>query len=210
MEASDGSAYLYLSEGSYLVLANQGGESVCYKGVYDVEDYVAAVDTTPYDYLRERLFDRVELGQLSASVVPDRGQSHQEIARAWAEHWEGAMTQTAPGSQYACTYMRVQDVKADLPEFEDTPELTAQEALESFCAARDMPAEEFGKTWFGFSYKTVFVPVNQEMDNDPLWAGNTDYYQGNDAPDGAVTWSRVGYMRLIDGSWVCEGTGTGW
>ena len=70
-------------------------------------------------------------------------------------------------------------------------------------------AEDYGKTWFSFGYSLVFVPENGDT-NGPFWAGNTDYYQGDDAPEGALTWGRVAYMRLADGNWVCEGTGTGW
>lgn len=206
LEASDGSASLTLKEGSYLVT---DGDGHCWKGVYDVEDYVATADTTPYEYVRKHVFDPAELFYLRTTTVPDRGQSHEEIAQEWAETWEGAMTKTAPGNQCACTYVRVERIQADMPAFTAGPDFTAQEALEEFCEARDMPAEEFGKTWFGFCYDTVFVPVDSSEDG-PMWAGNTRYYEGDDAPEGALVYSHVGYLRLIDGNWVCEGVGTGW
>ena len=204
IEASDGSAYLYLSEGSYLVLANQGGESVCYKGVYSVEDYVVTPDATPFDYLRRMVFDPVELNYLRSTTVPDRGQSHEDIAQEWAENWEGAMAQTAPGSRYACTIVRIENVRVDQPEFE------SREALEEFVKDRNFAftADDFGKIWFGFSYDTVFVP--EDPDEETMWAGNTRYYEGSGAPEGALVYSHVGYIWLTDEGWTCTGVGTGW
>ena len=204
IEASDGSAYLYLSEGSYLVLANQGGESVCYKGVYSVEDYVVTPDATPFDYLRGMVFDPVELNYLRSTTVPDRGQSHEDIAQEWAENWEGAMAQTAPGSRYACTIVRIENVRVDQPEFE------SREALEEFVKDRNFAftADDFGKIWFGFSYDTIFVP--EDPDEETMWAGNTRYYEGSGAPEGALVYSHVGYIWLTDEGWTCTGVGTGW
>jgi len=72
-----------------------------------------------------------------------------------------------------------------------------------------MEYADYGKTWFTFGYELVFVPADQSEDGW-VWAGNTDYYQGDGAPEGALTWNHVGYMYLIDGNWVCENTGTGW
>ena len=204
LEASDGSASLTLKEGSYLVTDGDGN---CWKGVYDVEDYVATADTTPYEYVRKHVFDPAELFRLRTGTVPNRGQSHEEVVREWIEGWEGAMAKTAPGSQYACTYVRPGKITADAHA-----DLTAEE-LEEFVSYRSengLTAADYGKTWFTFAYSLVFVPVDPMEDNNPLWAGNTDYYQGNDAPEGALTWGRVGYMRLIDDNWVCEGVGTGW
>ena len=85
------------------------------------------------------------------------------------------------------------------------------EELEEFARynGNGLTAEDYGKTWFSFSYSLVFVPEDQSTDGY-FWAGNTWYYEGDDAPEGALTWSRVAYMRLVDGNWVCEGTGTGW
>lgn len=113
------------------------------------------------------------------------------------------MTKCAPGSRYACTYVQAENVTADAHAH-----LTAEE-LEEFAQYHGSAAEDYGKTWFSFSYSLVFVPEDQSADGY-FWAGNTWYYEGNDAPEGALTWSRVAYMRLVDGNWVCEGTGTGW
>ncbi len=159
----------------------------------------------PYQILRNYCFDEVELQQLRATTVPDRGQSHEDVVREWVEGFEGAMTKTAPGNQYACTYVRVQEVRPDAHAH-----LTAEE-MADFAQYRGngFAAEDYGKTWFTFSYSLVFVPVNGDT-NGPFWAGNTWYYEGDDAPEGALTWSRVGYMQLTDEGWFCEGCGTGW
>lgn len=201
LEASDGSASLFLSDGSYLVLDGDGN---CWKGVYGTEDYVASADTTPFDYLRRLVFDVAELDVLRSTTVPNRDQSHEDIVREWAENWEGARTKTAPGSQYACTYVRIENVNANLPEFE------SRDALEEFVRNRNLAftADDFGKIWFCFSYDTVFVPADQSEDG-PMWAGNTRYYEGDGAPEGALVYSHVGYMWLTDEGWTCTGVGTG-
>lgn len=158
----------------------------------------------PYQILRD-CFDEVELQQLRATAVPDRGQSHEDVVREWIEGYEGAMTKTAPGSRYACTFVQPDRITADAHA-----NLTAEE-MEEFALynGNGLAAEDYGRTWFSFTYSLVFVPVDQSTASY-FWAGNTWYYEGDDAPEGALTWSRVAYMRLVDGNWVCEGTGTGW
>ena len=203
VEASDGAASLFLSEGSYLVTDGDGN---CWKGVYGTESFVAAQGATPFDYLRRRVFDPAELGALRSTTVPDRGQSHEDVVREWIEGYEGAMTKTAPGSQFAFTYVRPGKVTADVHAGLTAGEL---EEFVSFRMENGLTAADYGKTWFTFGYELVFVPAGQS-DDGWAWAGNTDYYQGDGAPEGALTWSRVGYMYLIDGNWVCENTGTGW
>ncbi|MDE7002999.1 MAG: M56 family metallopeptidase [Oscillospiraceae bacterium] len=205
LEASDGSASLFLSEGSYLATDGDGN---CWKATYRSDSYLfpGGESVTPYDYLRRRVFDPAELDALRSTAVPDRGQSHEDVVREWIVGYEGAMTKTAPGSQFACTYVRPGKVTADVHAG-----LTAG-ALEEFVSSRvenGLTAADYGKTWFTFGYELVFVPAGQS-DDGWAWAGNTDYYQGDGAPEGALTWSRVGYMYLIDGNWVCENTGTGW
>ena len=158
----------------------------------------------PYQILRD-CFDEVELQRLRTTSVPDRGQSHEDVVREWIEGYEGAMTKCAPGSRYACAYVQAENVTADAHAH-----LTPEE-LEEFARynGNGLAAEDYGKTWFSFSYSLVFVPEDQSA-GGYFWAGNTWYYEGDDAPEGALTWSRVAYMRLADGNWVCEGTGTVW
>lgn len=200
----DGTTSLFLSDGSYLMLVRQDGEeATCYKGLYrywDQPDYLA------YDSLRW-WFDQVEVDKLRSTVrsVPDRGQSREEIAREWAEGYEGVYTKTAPGSRYACTSMEIIDVNTDGLSW------LSEEELESWCRSRNFvfTARDFGKTWFAFSYRTVFVPVDQSTANG-FWAGNTASYEEDGAPEGALTYSRVGVIWLTDEGWTCTGAGTGW
>ena len=135
--------------------------------------------------------------------IPDEGHSHEDIARAWAEGWEGAMTKTSPGSTFACSYVRIDNVKADCHSF------MSKEDMDEFARSRNRAGSDYGKTWFTFTYETVFVP-DSESAHKSLWAGNTGYYEGDDAPEGALIYSRVAYMDLTDEGWVCQGTGTGW
>lgn len=155
-----------------------------------------------YDYLRW-WYDEVELSALSPTTVPDRGQSHEEIAREWAENWEGALIKTAPGSAYACTYVRTENIRVDCLDDMD------EEQLDAFAQHRGLAGTDYGKTWFTFGYQVVFVPES-EYSLMQLMAGNTEEYPGDDAPEGAYIYSRCGYMRLTDEGWFCEGVGTGW
>ena len=161
---------------------------------------------SPYEYLRQ-WFDEVELSRLRTTSVPDRGQSHEDVVAEWIEGFEGAMAKCAPGSMYACTYTRAENVQADAHSF------MSKEDMDDFAQSRGYSGDEYGKTWFTFSYELVFVPENENA-REYLQAGNTadyaDYYPADGAPEGAQFFMRVAYMTLIDGNWVCEGTGTGW
>lgn len=82
-------------------------------------------------------------------------------------------------------------------------------SLETFARSHGFAAEDYGRSWFGFSYETVFVPVDQGTAG-AFWAGNTWYYEESGAPEGALTYSRVGFMTRTGAGWTCTGTGTGW
>lgn len=138
-------------------------------------------------------YDETELEALQSTdiAVPDDGRSIDEIARAWVEAYEGAYLQASPGSKERWTYMKVvraEKSEDDIPAFEDLDENTVP-----------------------IVWSTVFVP---EINNGAhFWAGNTDYYTGDDpeVPQGALQWGRVGYLhRDEDGFWRCDGGGTGW
>lgn len=43
-----------------------------------------------------------------------------------------------------------------------------------------------------------------------MMAGNTIDYEGGDAPEGAMTYSRRGFLWLTDEGWTCAQVGTGW
>ena len=159
----------------------------------------------PYDILRW-WYDEVEMDALRApaSFIPDQGQSHEEIARAWAEGYEGAMAKAAPGGSCACTYVQVRNVETGISYWPDL------EAMSRVVGPKGLLVEEYGETWFTFTYQTVFVPENGNALMQ-LMAGNTEEYTGDDAPEGACTYGRVGYMILTDQGWTCLEPGcTGW
>lgn len=198
------SAYITVYEGSQLVAVRTvGNEMKWYKArCLDSMLLDYAKDRIFYDYLRW-WYDEVELSALRPTTVPDRGQSHEEVAREWAENWEGALTKITSGNVYACTYVRVENVQADCHSYMD------EEQLDAFAKSRNLAAADYGKTWFTFAYQTVFVPMDQS-ESSVLWAGNTWYYEGGDAPEGAWIYECVGYMFLTGEGWFCEGVGTGW
>lgn len=156
----------------------------------------------PYGKLRG-WFDEVDIAALRASsaFIPDDGRSHEEIARAWAEGWEGAMTKAAPGGLYTCAYVDVRNVRVET----DWPENMRRSSAQRIGQA----VEDFGKTWFPFGYQTVFVPENSSALMQ-LMAGSTEEYAGDDAPEGACTYGCVGYMILTEQGWTCREVGTGW
>lgn len=199
ISSQDGMTALSFFRGSFLMMVEQDKEFHCYKG-----RSIYGGDITPYGRLRW-LFNELELAYQRTTSIPDRGQSHKEIAQEWAEKWEGAMTKTASGNQYACIYVDVRDVKADQLDWMSKEQLANLVRSHNF----SFTAEDFGKTWFGFSYSVVCVPENENAENN-LMAGNTEYFQGDDAPTGALIYSRVGYMQLTDEGWTCTGKGTGW
>ena len=201
--SSDLSTYVRVYEDSDLVAVHDSENGTnWYHAKYT---YDSARQFSPFEYLRRHWFDVLELNCLrsSAITVPDQGRSHEEIARLWAQGWEGVLYRAAPGSIYACTYVEITEVEADLPNWLEGDDLA------SFAEARGLPAGGFGTDWFGFSYRSVFVPVDQSTSNG-FWAGNTGEYQEDGAPEGALTYSRIGILHRTSQGWLCDGVGTGW
>ena len=152
-----------------------------------------------FDHMR-LWYDEAEITRLKrVTAVPDRGQSREEIVREWTDAYEGAMLKATPGSNYACTYVRNQDIW--FPDWLD--ELTEEE-LDSF-----YPENTKGHERFAFAYSTVFVPENDGALHY-LQAGNTGPYEGGNSPAGAQVYSHCGYMYLTEDGWRCDGPGTGW
>lgn len=152
-----------------------------------------------FNYMRS-WYDEAEIAVLRGDIaVPDRGQSQAEIAQEWADAYEGAMCKATPGSKYACTYVQIEDIS--FPDWLD--ELTEEE-LGSF-----YPEAARGHERFAFAYTTVFVPENDRALNG-IMLGDTAPYEGPDAPEGARTYGRCGYMYLTEEGWRCDGVGTGW
>ena len=103
------------------------------------------------------------------------------------------MTRLSPGGSMTCSYVKATDVEL----LENQPESW-------------FPADILDYPHFAFSYRTVFVPENEDALNT-LMAGNTGAYEGGDpgVPEGAFAYSRLGSMYLKDGYWYCAGVGTG-
>ena len=145
-------------------------------------------------------YDEAEHAGLTANIrVPDVGQSQEAVAKAWADAYEGAMTNVTPGSIFACTYVRNEEIS-----FPDWLDEFSPEELDRF-----YPENTAGHERFAFRYKTVFVPENDGAMNN-LMAGNTGGYEGEDAPEGALEYTHCGYMYQAGGYWYCDGVGTGW
>ena len=145
-------------------------------------------------------YDEAELAGLSPVIrVYDRDLSREKIVQLWAERYEKTKLEVSPGSKYACTYVQIEDVS--FPDWID--ELTEEE-LDSL-----YPDYTRGHERFAFSYTTVFVPENDRALNG-IMLGDTAPYEGPDAPEGARTYSRCGYMYLTEEGWRCDETGTGW
>lgn len=185
LESLDATASLQSWQDSELVLCTWRGESFWLLAGGSPAD--AVFDGTLFSYLR-LWYDEVELlGLRQDIIIPDAGQSRQEIAQAWVDAYEGAMLHASPGSAYACTY-----VKSTVSLSEGNPSA----ALEG--------------EQFSFQYSTVFLPEN-DYAAMRLLAGNTADYdaQGGDAPDGAMEHWRMGSMTLTADGWYCGSVGTG-
>jgi beta-lactamase regulating signal transducer with metallopeptidase domain len=187
VESPDGTASIECWQDSNLVLCTLDGESFRLStGVPDSEsDYDGAI----FAYLRF-WYDEAEISGLRGDIIiPDKGQSYGEIAQAWTDAFEGAMLRATPGSKFACIYLTA-------------TAFTDEEAMDSW-----YPESLLEKERFYFSYSTIFVPEN-ELAKSWLIAGNTIDYEGDDAPDGAMEYFRMGPMYLTEEGWRCDGTGT--
>ena len=125
-------------------------------------------------------------------VIPDRGQSRQEIAQAWADQYTQPHLDATPQGRYSYSYVRnVVEVRENAPEgwfTEETP----------------------GTEHFYFTIACIFVPDNEYSLNWGM-AGNTVEYddQYGQAPDGAYLCYRMGFMYLAEDGWHCGGVGSG-
>lgn len=179
--------------GSDLVMTKKSNqEPVWYRAETLEEPTSVFYEYAPiYNYMRQ-WFDEAELRALQQDIViPDRGQSREEIVRAWTEQHEGAHLKATRGSCGAWNYMKIEKIDQwDVP----------QGVLE----------EMAGKEAFVFSYQTVLVPEN-DLALMRAMAGNTGDYTGGDSdvPDGALEYDRIGYMYRTQEGWRCDEVGTG-
>ncbi len=182
---------------SELVLLSQGEQKTWFRAVPNEEGPYDSKGI--FDFMRYWYDEAEHAGLVRDIAIPDRGQSQKEIAQAWADAFEGAMLKATPGSKYACTFVRNENIS-----FPDWLDELSEEELENF-----YPANTAGHERFAFGYRTVFVPENRNAVNW-LMAGNTGEYEGGGAPEGALVYSRCGWMYLTEDGWRCDGTGTGW
>lgn len=188
VESPDGTAAIQCWQGSKLIFCTLDGETFWLStGVLNSD---AVFDGTIFTALRS-WYDEAEISGLRGDIViPDEGQSDQEIAQAWTEAEENVMLRATPGSKYACTYVK------------NTASIN-EDAMDSW-----YPDKALETKHFYFSYTTVFVPENDRAKNW-LMAGNTSNYEGRDAPSGALEYFHMGPMYLTEEGWRCDGAGTG-
>lgn len=187
LETKDGTASIQCWHGSNLVFCTLKGKSYWLTaGALKTDMF----DSSIFAYLRF-WYDEAEMDSLRGGIViPNKGQSYEEIAEEWSEADEGAMLRATPGSKYACTYVI-------------TTAYVVKEAMDSW-----FPPNALNSKHFYFRKSTVFVPEN-ETARGWLMAGNTIDYKGNDAPAGAFKYSHGGPMYLTEDGWRCDGVGTG-
>ena len=152
----------------------------------------AAFDGRIFSMMRQ-WFDEVEWEALVGNIViPDRGQSYQEVAQEWTDQYVQTALKVTPGSQYACSYVR------------------AAASVWDWVPEGAYPSSTDGKERFYFGYTRVFVPASDKALQYQM-AGNTVEYDASlgEAPEGAYMNSQVGPMYLSEDGWRCDGTGTG-
>ena len=192
LTAEDGSTALQCWEGSSLVRCTRGGVTQWFYAPPVTAD--AVFNGTVFAALRQS-YDDVEWFALREGIIiPDRGQSHLEIAQAWADADTQPALEVTDGSIFACTYVRT---VADVDNWADMPETS-------------YPEQSEGHERFWFSYTRIFVPENEAARSWQM-AGNTVEYDGRygEAPEGAYENFQVGVLYLTDEGWRCDGTGTG-
>ena len=192
LTAEDGSTALQCWEGSSLVRCTRSGVTQWFYAPPVTAD--AVFNGTVFAALRQS-YDDVEWFALREGIIiPDRGQSHLEIAQAWADADTQPALEVTDGSIFACTYVRT---VADVDSWADMPETSYPEQ-----------SERHARFWF--SYTRIFVPENEAARSWQM-AGNTVEYDGRygEAPEGAYENFQVGVLYLTDEGWRCDGTGTG-
>lgn len=189
--SQDGETRFLFWPDSDMVRLYQGGEELWFQAVNHSGD--ATVETV-FDFMRY-WYDEAEWEGLTGDIViPDQGQSRREIAEEWVETYTRPSLQVTPGSKYQYSYDRA--VVRVSPEGE-IPEAAFPEWTE-------------GRERFHFSYEEIFVLGNDRPATLSWnWAGNTGEYEGNDAPEGALSRYFTGFMYRAEDGWRCDAVGTG-
>ena len=179
-----------------ILIFTEGSDIVCSIGRDESATYYRAEPAHPEDPFSQDIFsfvrawyDEVEIACTRGEfdLIPDEGQSLQEIAEAGAEAYGQVKLHVTPGSKYACTYAKAVDVEV-LP---DMPESWFPEGIAQY-------------PHFAFSFSFICLPEN-EVAARWFQADNATPYEGSDPdmPDGALQTRYQGAMVLIDGHWFC-------
>ena len=189
VDSPDGSFSLKFFSGSELVWCREGDSVQWYRAETMCDPADAFYDRSDiFSYMR-LLFDEAECSALAArAVIPDDGRSHEEIAQAWAEAYEGSALELMETNRYHCTYVDVRDVEIDT----EYP----REYYPAFIGDREA---------FLIWYSVVFVPDDWRCH----MAGNTAEYEGSDAPEGAYQYGRCAYLYRTEDGWRSDGAATG-
>ena len=159
--------------------------------------YYRAESAHPEDEFSQDIFsfmrawyDEIEASFLRGkyTLVPNEGQSYQEIAEAITDAEGQVNLHATPGSMYTYTYVKAVDAKALENVSEDWfPE---DIALFSDC--------------FAFSYTSIFVPENPASLRRALMSGAAAYDGDDpDVPEGALQIRYRGTMVLTEEGWCC-------
>lgn len=189
VESGDGTRAIQVWSGSDLVRCTRENETFWLKAQstgYDI--FVPSI----FQFLRF-WYDTVEFQALEQDIViPDQGQSRQEIAQAWADQYTQPHLDATPQGRYSYSYVRnVVEVRENAPEGWFTEEMLKTEH-------------------FYFTIACIFVPDNEYALNWGM-AGNTTEYddQYGQAPEGSCLCYFMGAMYLLEDGWHCNGVGTG-
>jgi hypothetical protein len=150
----------------------------------------AAFDGRLFTRIRQWFGEAEYQSLVSGITIPDRGQTHAEVAREWAEQYAAIATRVHHLSQYACSHSEATSV-----------------SLQDWVPESAYPEHTQNKERFCFGFGCVFVP-RTETSLHYLMAGNTEKYDGT--PAGSYIYYRVGFMHLEENGWRCDGgVGTG-
>lgn len=125
--------------------------------------------------------------------VPDNGQDYLAAALEGCEILEGYHLQVSSGSMFRYTYVSCR--------VEDDPYITELYQGQG----------TFDENTYAFVLYVTFVPENDGAYAYSM-AGNTWEYDGADPeiPEGALVYSRCGYVQRTEDGWLVEIVGTGW
>ncbi len=190
-EASDWQLTFY--EGSHdLLLSFGGGTPQCFRCTYGEESGQCVGDIVRMWFNEAQYRDMGGFYEdQDQIVIPDEGQDYLAAAQAFCDAFEGKHLDATSGSQFCYTYVAC----------------TVSPAEEETAVRRERG--DLGENMWAFTLRTDFVPENERALSWSM-AGNTGSCPDPDAPEGAYSYSRCGYITRSEDGWHCELVGTGW